>query len=114
MDTWTRLAGAARALRGELLLIGAWAILLAIAERTSRTPELLSGSLAVCVVLGVVHWVAGLRDSVATLERERAAEIALAVQPPRSASERERAQCEAIRHRIALAIRGQGAHRREG
>lgn len=114
MPTIERLAGAARALRGELSLIVAWVLLLAIAQRTSRTPELVAGSLCIVVVLGVVHWVSGVRDTVARLERERAAEIAEAVQPPRVISEAERRQCEAIKRRIALAIRGQGAHLREG
>lgn len=114
MDTLTRLVGAIRALRGELLFIGGWVLLLAIAQRTSRTPELVAGSLCIVLVLGLVHWISGMRDTVARLERERAAEIAEAVQPPRVISEAERRQCEAIRSRIALAIRGQGAHLREG
>lgn len=112
--TFGSLVGAARTYRGEMLFALAWLVLLVVAERTSRTPELFAGSCIVVVFVGALRYLEGLRRSAQELERERAAEIALSVQPPRVISEAERRQCEALRSRIALAIRGQGAHLREG
>jgi hypothetical protein len=98
---------------GELLFAAAWIALLMIASWTARTPQLFGGSLCVVLVLGVIHYLDGVRTAARERERDLAAEVALSVSVPRGTAPRVAQELEAFRERVAVAIRAQGAHLRE-
>lgn len=98
---------------GELLFALAWVALLFIAQATARPPQLFAGSLLVCVVLGALHALEGVKQALRESEREVAAAVVEAVPVPRGASPRVAEELEAFRSRIATAIRAHGAHLRE-
>lgn len=102
-----------RRYRDPILVALAWTALLFVAQATARTPQLLAGSLAVFMVLGAVQHLAAVRAAAREIERELASEIALSVRVPRDVSEEERRRMEALKSRIAVSIRGCGAHLRE-
>ncbi len=102
-----------RRYRDPILVALAWTALLFVAQATARTPQLLAGSLIAFMALGAVQHLAAVREAAREIEREIASEIALAVLVPRTVSEEERRRMEQLKSRIALAIRGRGAHLRE-
>jgi len=102
-----------RRYRDPVLVTLAWVALFFVAQLTSRTPQLLAGSVMVCVVLGAVHHLAAIREAAREIERETASEIALSVRVPKHISEEERLRMEALKAHIAVTIRGCGAHLRE-
>lgn len=113
--TSLRLVLASRVRRwwAEALLVAAWVALLLVADYTSRVPQLLGGSLAVTIVLGVIRYLDGVRLAAREMERDLAAEVVLSVRIPRDLSPAEQLRLEAFQARAARAIRGQGAHLRE-
>lgn len=98
---------------GELLLAAAWVGLLFIAQLTSRTPQLLAGSLVVCAVIGALHVLEGVRTAAREVERVIAAEVVESVCIPRDTRPCDAAMLAEFRARIATAIRAHGAHLRE-
>jgi len=98
---------------GELLVAFAWIALLFVAEYTSRTPQLLAGSLLVFVVLGALQLIEEIKHAMREGERDIAASVVESVSVPRDTTPREAERLEAFRAHIATAIRGHGAHLRE-